>query len=93
MARRYAWADVSARAIGDAPNGHWKMTTILAGLTCEGLIASVVRDGPINAECFLAYVEQTLSPRAAPGQHGDPHNLSSRKNEEAACLIAGAARA
>jgi len=34
MARRYAWADVSARAIGDAPNGHWK-TTFLASLTCE----------------------------------------------------------
>ena len=23
MTRRYAWADVGARAIGHAPNGHW----------------------------------------------------------------------
>ncbi|MEK9281100.1 transposase [Bradyrhizobium sp. ISRA442] len=36
MARRYAWADVSARAIGDAQKGHWNTTTFLAGLTCEG---------------------------------------------------------
>ena len=59
MTRRYAWADVGARANGHAPNGHWT-TTFLAGLTCEGLIALFVLDGPINAECFLAYVEQIL---------------------------------
>src|SRR5678815_5582939 len=35
MTRRYAWADVGARAFGHAPNGHWKTTTFLAGLTCE----------------------------------------------------------
>src|ERR1700740_3161909 len=63
MTRRYAWADVGARAIGDAPNGHWKTTTFLAGLTCEGLMAPFVLDGPINAECFLAYVEQILATR------------------------------
>ena len=50
MTRRYAWADVGARAVGHAPNGHWKTTTFLAGLTCEGLIAPFVLDGPINAE-------------------------------------------
>jgi hypothetical protein len=62
MTRRYAWADIGARAFGHAPNGHWKTTTVLAGLTCEGLIAPFVLDGPINAECFLAYVEQILAP-------------------------------
>jgi len=89
MTRRYAWADVGARAIGDAPNGHWKTTTFLAGLTCEGLMAPFVLDGPINAECFLAYVEQIL----VPVRQGDTvilDNLSSHKNEEAARLIAGA---
>jgi DDE superfamily endonuclease len=60
MTRRCAWADVSARATGQAPNGHWKTTMFLAGLTCEGLIAPFVLYGPINAECFLAYVEQIL---------------------------------
>lgn len=56
MTRRYAWADVGARAFGHAPNGHGKTMTFLAGLTCEGLIAPLVLDGPINAECFCAYV-------------------------------------
>lgn len=39
MTRRYAWADVGALAHGHAPHGHWKTTTFLAGLICEGLIA------------------------------------------------------
>ena len=90
MTRRYAWADVGARAIADAPNGHWKTTTFLAGLTCEGLIAPFVLDGPINAECFLAYVEQILVPVLRQGDTVILDNLSSHKNEEAARLIAGA---
>src|ERR1700739_2924250 len=89
MTRRYAWA-AGARAIGDAPNGHWKTTTFLAGLTCEGLIAPFVLDGPINAECFLAYVEQILVPVLREGDTVILDNLSSHKNEEAARRIAGA---
>ena len=52
-------------------------------------MAPFVLDGPINAECFLAYVEQIL----VPVRQGDTvilDNLSSHKNEEAARLIAGA---
>ena len=88
MTRRYAWADVGARALGHAPNGHWKTTTFLAGLTNEGLIAPFVLDGPINAACFLAYVEQILIPVLRPGDTVILDNLSSHKNEEAARLIA-----
>src|SRR6201995_2902825 len=90
MTRRYAWADVGARAFGHAPNGHWKTTTFLAGLTCEGLIAPFVLDGPINAECFFAYVEQILVPGLRKGDGVILENLSSHKNEEAERLIASA---
>src|ERR1700723_394132 len=89
MTRRYAWADVGARAIGHAPNGHWKTTTFLAGLTCEGLIAPFVLDGPINAEYFIAYVEQILVPVLREGDTVVLDNLSSHKSDEAARLIAG----
>src|SRR3984957_6414113 len=89
MTRRYAWADVGARAIGHAPNGHWKTTTFLAGLTCEGLIAPFVLDGPINAEYFIAYVEQILVPVLREGDTVVLDNLSSHKSDEAARLNAG----
>jgi transposase len=90
MTRRYAWADVGARAIGHAPNGPWKTTTFLAGLTCEGLIAPFVLDGPINAEAFFAYVEQILVPALREGDVVILDNLSSYKSDEAARLIADA---
>ena len=90
MTRRYAWADVGARAFGHAPNGHWKTTTFLAGLTCEGLIAPFVLEGPINAECFLAYVAQILVPVLRQGDTVILDNLSSHKNKEAERLIADA---
>ena len=90
MTRRYAWAEVGTRAFGHAPNGHWKTTTFLAGLTCEGLIAPLVLDGPINAECFLAYVEQILVPVLRPGDTVILDNLSSHKSDAAARLIAAA---
>ncbi|MBR0684366.1 IS630 family transposase [Bradyrhizobium manausense] len=90
MTRRYAWANVGERALGHAPHGHWKTTTFLAGLTREGLIAPFVLDGPINAECFFAYVEQILVPVLREGDTVILDNLSSHKNEAAARLIASA---
>lgn len=90
MTRRYAWADVGARAFGHAPNGHGKTTTFLAGLTGEGLIAPFVLDGPINAACFFDSVEQILVPVLRQGDTVILDNLSSHKNERAANLIAGA---
>ena len=32
------------------PYGHWKTTTFVAGLRCDGLTAPFVIDGPINGE-------------------------------------------
>jgi putative transposase len=88
MTRRYAWADIGERALGHAPGGHWKTTTFLAGLTAEGVIAPLVLDGPINAECFFAYVEQILAPALREGDTVILDNLSSHKGEPAARLVA-----
>lgn len=81
MTRRYAWADVGTRALGHAPHGHWKTTTILAGMTCEG---------PINAECFFAFVEQILVPVLRERDTVILDNLSNDKDEAATRLIADA---
>ena len=77
-----------ARALGHAPNGHWKTTTFLAGLTTKGVIAPFVLDGPINGECFLAYVEQILAPELRKGDIVILDNLSSHKGDAAARLVA-----
>lgn len=43
------------------------MTTFTAGLRLNGMTAPMVLDGPMDGECFLAYVEQILSPTLWPG--------------------------
>ena len=49
------------------PHGHWKTTTLVAGLRLEGLTAPMVLDGPMTGAAFLAYVRQALVPTLAPG--------------------------
>ncbi len=62
MARRYGRAPRGQRLVAGVPHGHWKTSTFLAALRCDGITAPCVIDGPINGEIFLAYVEQILVP-------------------------------
>jgi transposase len=55
------------RCRASVPHGHWKTTTFTAGLRLNGLTAPLVLDGPMDGECFLAYVEQVLVPSLSPG--------------------------
>ncbi len=67
------------RLIAHAPFGHWKTTTFLTGLRCDGVTAPCVFDGPINGEKFLAYVEQILASTLSPGDVVIMDNLGSHK--------------
>ena len=93
MARLYGRCPRGQRLKGRAPHGHWKITTFTAGLRVDRLTAPMVLDGPMNAECFQAYVEQALVPTLEPGDIVVMDNLSSHKGEEVRRLIeqAGAA--
>ena len=79
MTPRYGRCEKGKRLIAHAPFGHWKTTTFLAGLRCDGVTAPCVFDGPINGEKFLAYVEQVLAPTLSPGDIVIMDNLSSHK--------------
>jgi transposase len=67
------------RLIDRTPHGHWKTSTFVAGLRCDGVTAAGVFDGPINGETFLAYVEQVLVPTLRAGDIVIMDNLSSHK--------------
>ena len=69
------------------PHGHWKTTTFVAGLTCHGMIAPFVLDGPINRVAFEAYVEHVLVPELRPGAIVIMDNLSSHKGSETRAMI------
>jgi transposase len=61
------------------PHGHWKVTTLVAGLRCTGITAPCVFDGAINGARFRAYVEQVLAPTLRPHDIVLLDNLASHK--------------
>src|SRR3546814_16345309 len=67
MAPLRGWGPRGKRVRGFAPHGHWRTMTFLGALRCDRLTAPCVFDGPINGECFLAYVRQQLVPSLEPG--------------------------
>jgi transposase len=67
------------RLVAAVPHGHWKTSTFVAGLRCDGLTAPLVIDGAMNGETFLAYVEQILAPTLSPTDVVIMDNLPSHK--------------
>lgn len=61
------------------PHGHWKTSTVVAALRCDGISATGVFDGAINGEAFLAFVEQVLVPTLRAGNVVIMDNLGSHK--------------
>lgn len=59
---------------------HWRTLTFVGALRHDRLAAPCVFDGPINGECFRAYVEQQLLPILEPGDIVVMDNLGSHKS-------------
>ena len=68
MTRLYGRARKGERCRAAVPHGHWKTTTLTAGLRLDGLVAPLILDGPMTGNAFRAYVEQVLAPELKPGQ-------------------------
>lgn len=79
MTRRYGRAARGLRLLAPVPHGHWKVTTLVAGLRSSGITAPCVFDGAINGDRFRAYVKQILAPTLRPGDIVLLDNLSSHK--------------
>ena len=67
MAPLRGWGPKGKRLRAYAPHGHWRTLTFIGALRLDRLTAPCVFDGPINGECFLAYVEQQLAAVLEPG--------------------------
>lgn len=80
MAPLRGWGPKGQRLRSFVPHGHWRTLTFLAALRCDRLTAPCVFDGPINGQCFLAYVQQQLVPVLRPGDIVVMDNLGSHKS-------------
>jgi transposase len=67
MTRTCGRAPRGQRLVAKVPHGRWTTLTFIAALRCDAITAPLVLDGPINGECFLAWVEQALIPTLNPG--------------------------
>jgi len=81
------WGEKGKKLYGQAPYGHWQTMTFVAALRHDGIVAPCVLDGPMNARCFLAYVEQCLVPCLKQGDNVVMDNLSSHKSQQVRHLI------
>lgn len=79
MARLRGWAAKGERCRAAIPHGHWKTITFVGGLTLSGFAAPMLLDGPMDGECFLAWVEQMLAPALRPGDIVIMDNLPAHK--------------
>jgi len=67
------------RCRASIPHGHWKTTTLVAGLRLEGVVAPMVIDGAMNGNAFTAYAVHFLAPTLAPGDIVIMDNLPAHK--------------
>ena len=80
MARLRGRAQCGARLESDAPFGHWRTQTFIAGLRIDELSAPWLLDGPMNRAAFDIYVETQLAPTLLTGDVVIADNLSSHKS-------------
>jgi transposase len=79
MTRLSGWVPKGERLVDAVPAGHWKTTTVVAGLRASGIIAPFVLDGPMTGDAFRIDVEQVLAPELEPGDAVVMDNLSTHK--------------
>ena len=87
MARTRGRSPRGERLRSSVPHGHWKTTTLVAGLRLSGIAAPFVLDGPINRDAFQAYVDRILVPELSPGDIVVMDNLGSHKGPDVRAAI------
>jgi transposase len=90
MARRYGRAPRGERLRMSVPHGHWKTTTVIAGLRNSGIVAPFVIDCAVDRDVFETWVERVLVPELRVGDIVIMDNLSSHKGPRVQALIQAA---
>ena len=89
MAPLRGWAPQGQRLRAKVPQRRWKTMTFLAALRHDRIDAPWLLDGPINGECFRAYIEKVLLPTLTPGDIVIMDNLGSHKGKAVRRAIRG----
>ena len=81
MAPRYGYAPRGERSRGSVPRNRGRNTSILAAMSGEGVVGTMVVEGATNTAVLLTYLAEVLCPALRPGQIVVLDNLSAHKNQ------------
>ncbi len=87
MTPRYGRAPRGERVVGTAPRNHGSNTTLVAGLSLDGITAAMTVEGAMDRLAFDVFVERILVPSLRPGQVVIWDNLNVHKSDDAARRI------
>ena len=87
MTREYGRCPRGKRLKGTAPFRRWGNQTLIAGMSCDGIVAPWVISGAMDRDAFDAYVEKVLIPELEPGNVVILDNLATHKSETAAQML------
>ena len=87
MTRVYGRSRKGQRLKACAPFRQWRHQTLIAGLSCDGLVAPWGIPGAMDREAFNTYIEQVLAPALEPGTVVTLDNLSVHKSPEATAVL------
>lgn len=90
MARLRGRSPRGERCRASVPHGHWKTTTLVAGLRLGGMTAPMVIDGAMSGAAFTAYAQTLLASSLKPGDIVIMDNLPAHKVAGARAAIEAA---
>lgn len=81
MVRLYGRSLRGRRCVDRTAHGHWKTVTLLSAMRMGGVLqdATVLIDGPADADAFTRYTESCLAPSLRPGDVVVMDNLQAHK--------------
>ena len=72
MTREYGRSPGGERLKGSAPFRRWGNRTLIAGLSCDGIVAPRVISGALDRDAFDSCIEKVPIPEPEPGIRGHP---------------------
>jgi transposase len=67
------------RLVDRVPHGHWKLLTVLAAITTQGVVAAATVDAATDGDVFRTFVRDALVPALRRGQVVVMDNLAAHK--------------
>ena len=78
------------RLVQRVPHGHWKLLTVLAAMTVQGVLTAASVNASTDSQLFVLFIEQALVPSLRPGQVVIMDNLAAHKVAAVRMLIEAA---